>query len=388
MHLPSHTDPIPGSKAFADEVFPGRGISAFGLIGSELLQIKKLIDEHLDEAPESVSQLLKNVNVCSGKMIRPGLVVLSYRAVSDGTFDKGLATKTPEEVSNNQPRKSAGAEELSTAENQKSKNFDVLRVAAIFELIHNATLLHDDVIDNGQKRRGLSTVNSLWGNESAVLLGDFLLSKAFRICAELEPRIANVIAGTAVRVCEGELRQVAERRNWQLSESEYIEIITEKSAALFSSCCMLGGLLGGADENQVGCLAEFGLNAGIAFQITDDLLDIIGDESKTGKTHGSDIDNNKLTLAMIHLLRVVDENKRDKVINLFLVNRGEHSEEDAGFGKEGLAKMLGKSGSVEYAHRRAQEFVAKGLDALTDLKESRAKNALIETAKFVEQRAL
>jgi len=407
MQLPAHTDPLPRSEARADDGFPESMVPFFRLIDLELRQIKKLIDEQLAEAPRSVSRLLKNVNVCSGKMIRPGLVVLSYRAVCDGSCGKALTAENAEKKL--ELKESVTSGESAAGESQKSKE-DALRVAATFELIHNATLLHDDVIDGGQKRRGLSTVNSLWGNESAVLLGDFLLSKAFRICAELEPQIADIIACTAVRVCEGEMRQVAERQNWQLSESEYIEIITEKSAALFSSCCLLGGLLGGASEKQaplevtsthsptrqhrelltgqVRSLADFGLNIGIAFQITDDLLDIIGDESKTGKTHGSDIDNNKLTLAMIHLLRVVDEKEKNEVINSFLVNRGKHFEKDAGCKREGLAKMLGRSGSVEYAHRRAQEFVTKGLDALTDLKESQVKNALIETAKFIGQRAL
>jgi octaprenyl-diphosphate synthase len=359
----------------------------FRLIDLELRQIKKLIDEQLGEASEPVSLILKNANICSGKMIRPGLVVLSYRAVRDGSCGKALTAKNAENAEKKlelkEPVTSGGS---SAGESQEGKD-DALRVAAIFELIHNASLLHDDVIDGGQKRRGLSTVNSLWGNESAVLLGDFLLSKAFRICAGLEPKIVNIIAGTAVRVCEGELRQVAERQNWRLSESEYIEIITEKSAALFSSCCLLGGLLGGASEKQVRSLADFGLNTGIAFQITDDLLDIIGDESKMGKTQGSDIDNNKLTLAIIHLLRVVDEKERNEIVNSYLSESEKNFEPGAGCKKEGLAKMLRGSGSVEYAHRRAQEFVAKGLEALTDLKESRAKNALIETAKFIEQRA-
>ena len=388
MQLPAHTDPLPCSETRVDDDFPESMLPSFRLIDLELRQIKKMIGEQLAEAPKSVSRLLKNVNSCSGKMIRPGLVMLSYRAVRDGIFSGGLATRKPEgSERNSQLGKSVTSGESAAGESQKSKE-DALRVAATFELIHNATLLHDDVIDSGQKRRGRSTVNSLWGNESAVLLGDFLLSKAFRICSELGPQISDIIACTAVRVCEGELRQVAERQNWQLSESEYIDIITEKSAALFSSCCLLGGLLGGAGEKQVRSLADFGLNAGIAFQITDDLLDIIGDESKTGKTHGSDIDNNKLTLAMIHLLRVVDQKERDEVINSFLVNRVKHFEKDAGCRKEGLAKMLGRSGSVEYAHRRAQEFVAKGLDSLTELKESQSKKALIETAKFIGQRAL
>jgi geranylgeranyl pyrophosphate synthase len=243
-----------------------------------------------------------------------------------------------------------------------------------------------------------------------VLLGDFLLSKAFKICARLDPEITNIVAGTAVRVCEGELGQIAQRQNWQLSESEYIDIITEKSASLFSSCCMLGGLLARASGSQIQSLADFGLNAGIAFQINDDLLDIIGDESKTGKTLGSDIDKNKLTLAVIHLLRTVGEEEKNAVINSIslgihqisvtadnMIKEGEMSkglnheaclERDAGSGKESLKEILERFGSLKYAYGRAQEYVTKALNALTDLQESEAREAIIETAKFIGERAI
>ena len=315
-------------------------------------------------------------------MIRPGLVLLSYRAVRDGSCGKALTAENTENAEKETKIKfSATSGGPAASENMRNTQYDAIRIAAIVELIHNATLLHDDVMDGGQKRRGQPTVNSLWDNETAVLLGDFLLGKAFRICADLDPEITNIIAGTAVRVCEGEMRQVTERRNWQLSESDYIDIITEKSAALFSSCCLLGASLAGASETQTRSLACFGLNAGIAFQITDDLLDIIGDESKTGKTLGSDIDKNKLTLAVIHLLRALDEREKSAVINSYL-------EHDARSEKESLAEMLGRFGSVEYTRIRTQEFVTKALGALTELKEGRAKDALIETAKFIGQRAV
>ncbi|MHC4482701.1 MAG: polyprenyl synthetase family protein [Planctomycetota bacterium] len=254
-----------------------------------------------------------------------------------------------------------------------------MKLAAIVEMIHNATLLHDDVIDEGQRRRGEPTVNSLWGNESAVLLGDFLLSKVFKMCADLKPEVTRIIAATTLRICEGELRQIVQRQNWQLSESEYIDIITEKSAALFGCCCHLGGLLAGASEAQAGLLTSFGLNTGIAFQITDDLLDIIGDESKTGKTLGSDVDKNKLTLAVIYLLRQM--NGKGKAV----VKSGLRAAQK---GKGALAEMLRSHGSLEYAQNRAQEFVAKAIAALADLEESSAKEALIETAKFVGRQAI
>jgi len=397
MQLPSHSDPTLRSRTGTSGGLPQSTVPSFRLIDSELGQVKSLIDEQLAEVREPVSRLLGCANIHGGKLIRPGLVLLSYRAVRDGSFEKGTTAKgaapgsPPEGVpertygedaeKNAKLRKSATSGDSAASENIRNTQYDAIRVAAIVELIHNATLLHDDVMDGGQNRRGQPTVNSLWGNETAVLLGDFLLGKAFRICATLDPEITNIIAGTAVRVCEGELRQVTERRNWQLSESEYIDIITEKSAALFSSCCLLGASLAGASEAQSQSLACFGLNTGIAFQITDDLVDIIGDESKTGKTLGSDIDKNKLTLAVIHLLRALDQREKSAVINSYLerVPRCE---------KESLAEMLVRFGSVEYTRIRTQEFVTKALGALAELKEGRAKDALIETAKFIGQRAI
>jgi geranylgeranyl pyrophosphate synthase len=389
MRLPSHTDPSLRSKASAVSGLHQSTVPSFRLIDEELRQVKRLIDEQLAEGREPVGRLLRCANIHGGKILRPGLVLLSYRAVRDGSCAKGLIAKRIENTGKSQKlRESSTSGGAGVSENQRDTPYQAIYVAAIVELIHNATLLHDDIIDGGQKRRGLPTVSSMCGNESAVLLGDFLLSKAFKVSADLEPEIADIIAGTTVRVCEGELRRVAERQNWQLSEPEYIGIITEKSASLFSCCCLLGGLLAGAGERQARSLADFGLNAGIAFQITEDLLDIVVDESKTGKTPGSDIDNNRLTLAVIHLLKAVDRRERNEVINSYLVNGEVCTEIDTRCEKESLAEKLVRLGSLEYAHRRAQEFVTKALEALSDLEEGEAKDALIETAKFIGRRAI
>ena len=336
MQLPAHTDISDGLSH--------SGVPAFRLIDGELGRVKRLIDEQLADCPDKIGikQLLGYFNACSGKMLRPGLVLLAGAACGKIT-DRHI------------------------------------RIAAIVEIIHNATLLHDDVIDEGQKRRGLPTVNSLWGNETAVLLGDFLLSRAFKMCVDLEPQITRIIAATTLRTCEGELRQIIQRQNWQLSESEYIDIITEKSAAFFSSCCYLGGLLAEAAETKLRSLGDYGLNTGIAFQIIDDLLDIIGDENKTGKTLGSDVNKHKLTLATIHLLKTADEREKNAVKEKLA------GPED---NRETLARLLGLHGSLEYAHERTQEFVTKALHALDGLKESDAKDALIETAKFIKRRAI
>ncbi len=378
MQSSARTD-VSGSfpQGEASTVSSAEPLPAFKLIHSQLQKVKKLINEQLSTSAKTgvVNQLLEYINTSSGKMIRPGLVLLAGSAVNKITEEH-------------------------------------IRIAAIFEMIHNATLLHDDVIDDGQRRRGQPTINSLWGNESAVLLGDFLLSWVFKMCTKLEPHVAKEIAVTTARVCEGELRQVSESRNWlgygklrldeHLSETQYLDIITEKSASLFSSCCYLGGLLSKGTKTQLQSLRCFGTNAGIAFQITDDLLDIIGDERKTGKTLGSDAGKNKLTLVLIHLLKVADENERNSVINLLCAGCDAHRDKkntqyailpssgakgrNTQYDKDVLAEMLKSYGSFEYARSRAQEFVAKAIAALADLKDSDAKDALIETAKFMANR--
>jgi octaprenyl-diphosphate synthase len=200
--------------------------------------------------------------------------------------------------------------------------------------------------------------------------------------AELESSTSKIIAEAAVRLCEGELEQAVQKNKWQLSESDYIEAITEKSAVLFSSACYLGGFLANGSQSRVRSLADFGLNAGIAFQITDDLLDIVGDESKTGKTLGSDMGTHKLTLAVIHLLRTVDESENNAIIEAHLENKDIQHDRDA------LVKILERYGSLEYARRRSQEYVASAKGALCDFERNAARDALIETAEFMANRTM
>lgn len=252
-----------------------------------------------------------------------------------------------------------------------------IEVSAAVEMIHHATLLHDDVIDEGQTRRGAATVNRVWGNESAVLLGDFVLSQVFRLVAGFDPTVAQVIGKTAARVCEGELRQVVQKHNWQLTEAEYLSIISDKSAAFFSGCCRLGAMLSDAAEAQIEAMACYGLHAGIAFQIADDLLDIAGDERKTGKTVRSDLRRSKLTLAAIHLIDTVGASAKDEVYAL-LDRPGESGRE--------LKDMLTHYGSLQYAHDRALDYVRQAEAALTNVPATEAREALIETARFMANR--
>lgn len=324
------------------ESAPWREIPPFQLIDSQLKRVEGLVRQALSGSSLAgeLAPFLDYLGARTGKMIRPGLVLLAGRCFGP-TTDKHI------------------------------------EVSAVVEMIHDATLLHDDVIDEGQTRRGAPTVNRIWGNESAVLLGDYVLSQVFRLVADLDSSVAKVIGETAARVCEGELRQVVQRRNWQLTEAEYISIISEKSAAFLSGCCRLGALLSGAGEKQIEALAHYGLHAGIAFQIADDLLDIAGDERQTGKTARSDLSGSKLTLAAIHLLDAAGAAARDQVYALL---------DSPGASSGALNEMLSRYGSLQYAHDRALEHVRRAEASLESIPAGDAKEALAETARFMASR--
>jgi octaprenyl-diphosphate synthase len=321
---------------------PRREIPPLRLVDRELRQVDELIRRTL-AAPQSLvelSSLLNHFAAGTGKMLRPGLVLLAGSCFGPPTQQH-------------------------------------IQVAAVMEMIHGATLLHDDVLDDGQTRRGIATVNHLWGNEPAILLGDFVLSQVFRLVAEFDPTTARTIADTAIHVCQGELRQVIQKRNWELMEAEYISIISDKSAAFFSSCCRLGASLASASHEQVEALARYGLLGGIAFQMTDDLLDITGDESQTGKTAQSDLAARKLTLPLIHLLRSVDASTRNDVCAML----------GGSVALDGrLEELLLRHGSLDYVRQRARQYAQEASDALDRIPSGPARDALRQTADFLVSR--
>jgi octaprenyl-diphosphate synthase len=334
MQLPAQRD-----KNMASGPATGGLLCVFSVIAEELSRVKTLIEDELSDCGNEVRGLASHISFGRGKMVRPGLLLLSGLVCGSITDEH-------------------------------------IRAAAIVELIHNATLLHDDVVDEGTSRRGLPTLNRLRGNESAVLLGDFLLSRVFKTWVELDRRAARIIASAAVRTCEGEIRQTAQRGNWQLGETEYIDIIAVKSAALFSGACAVGAMLAGADESKVNKLAEYGQNTGIAFQITDDLLDLTGDEAKTGKAGGNDLDRNKLTLPVIHLLKRAGAADK-KAIKKALARKFPDGVND------GLLEKLHSCGSIEYARKLAAKFTEGAIAALAGLDESKYRKALVEAARFI-----
>jgi len=335
MQLPVNTD--------APENVPWLEIRPFRAIDSQLRRVREYICQSLVTATtaDELVPVYEYLVARHGKMVRPGLVLLTGECLGRVTDEH-------------------------------------LRVAAMVQMIHDATLLHDDVLDDGQSRRGVPTINRLWGNESAVLLGDFVLSRVFRMTADLESPVAKVLAQTAMSVCEGELRQVMQRRNWHLREAEYLDIIADKSASFFSGCCRLGAMLTQASQEQVEAASSYGLHAGTAFQIMDDVLDITGDEGQMGKKLQSDFDHGKPTLAVIHLLDTAGASEKEAIHKLLKSPAESRSE---------LAGMLARNGSVRYARERAQQYAAKAIEALKVLPAGQARDALAETARLMTDRA-
>lgn len=249
-------------------------------------------------------------------------------------------------------------------------------LAAVVEMVHIATLVHDDVLDDADLRRRAATVSHRWGTESAVLLGDFLFSHAFRLCSSLDSQFAAQLIGqTAVTLCVGELMQISHRNNFELTEAEYFEIIERKTAALIGTCCLLGAKYADADGETVQRMHDFGVGLGLAFQITDDLLDLTGDEAEVGKSLGRDVQKGKLTLPLIHYLRDAEPRQREEALALL---RWDDPQRD-----RLIAQLLADSESIEYAQQTACAHVRRSLDFLSELPPSDARASLTAMAEFI-----
>jgi octaprenyl-diphosphate synthase len=252
-------------------------------------------------------------------------------------------------------------------------------LAAVVEMIHTATLVHDDVLDNARIRRHRATVNAGWGNESSVLLGDFLFTHAFHLASTVDARACRLIGEATNRVCEGELQQVSERGNLLLTEEGYLEIIDGKTAELTACCCKLGAVYSDADPATTDQLGRYGRYLGMAFQIADDLLDLVGDEATTGKSLGTDVEQQKLTLPIIRLLRDAAPETGSRLRQI-LTDPGNHK-------RELLRPYLVGTDALEYARARAEEFSALARDELASLAPSRYRTVMEHLTEQVIHRA-
>lgn len=312
-------------------------------LGPVLADVEKIFAEELDSRQACVRDVYMHITRFRGKRLRPVLVLLSAAATGEINHDHKV-------------------------------------LAAVVEMIHTATLVHDDVLDDADTRRHVATVNARWNNETSVLFGDYLFTHAFHLAASLSSTRACRLIGKATNVvCEGELTQISERGNFDLTEDRYLEIINGKTAELCAVSCQLGALHADATEEQVIALAEYGRALGMAFQIADDVLDLMGTEDKTGKSLGTDLQKQKLTLPLIRLLHTITDDDADRVRQLL-----SHPDEDTA---RTLLPMLLSSDALDYTHMRAQDFAAAARGHLSELPETPAKAILIAATNFVAQRS-
>jgi octaprenyl-diphosphate synthase len=304
----------------------------FEPIARDLEKMEGILRDNLETSRPGIGRLIDHLAHYRGKRLRPALLLLTARA-------SGRITPAH------------------------------LVLAAVVEMIHTATLVHDDVLDEATVRRHASTVNASWGNQASILLGDYLFTHAFHLTSTLGDANACRLIGEATnRLCAGELHQICQRGNLALTEEEYFEIIDGKTAELTSCCCRLGALYAGMEEQAVEALAEYGRSLGMAFQIADDVLDLVGEERSAGKSLGTDLEQRKLTLPLIYLLQHSSAEKTQRLLAM-LESPGNHK-------REILAPELAASGALDYARRRAEAFAVQAAAQLAFLSPSEGKTIL------------
>ncbi len=252
-----------------------------------------------------------------------------------------------------------------------------LSLAAVVEMLHNATLVHDDVLDEAKVRRRVETLNQVWGNEASILFGDYLFAKAYALCAKLHNREANrILAHTIEEMCVGELSQIATKFNFDIDEERYLEIIRRKTASLFATACRLGAVGLDADPAAVESLARYGTCFGMAFQIIDDCLDLTGDESVAGKSLGTDLEKGKLTLPVIRLLRGLPLQERRNLEDLISGRTGVEDRRSVVLG------MIRERDILEPTLERATAFIRDAKQSLGEVRDSVYVGNLQQLADF------
>ncbi len=304
---------------------------------------REILEEHLRERSDAVSDMTGHVTRFGGKQLRPALVLLVGEATG---------RTSPEHPS----------------------------VAAIVELIHLATLVHDDVLDSAEVRRRVACVHQRWDNQVAVLLGDFLYARAFALSTELSSRLASqTLALTTQKICVGEIDQAQSRYDFHMEEDRYEAIAGAKTAALYSAACELGARYPDGHDELGHQMAKYGWEIGLAFQIVDDCLDLVGDPEVVGKSVGNDVEDGKVTLPVLYTYRHADEETRAAISDAYTLPGVEKR-------TERLRSLCDLEPGIEYAFSRAESLTRRAHGRLGGLEDSPAKDALAEFGGFVLQR--
>ena len=256
-----------------------------------------------------------------------------------------------------------------------------IELASVIEFIHTATLLHDDVVDDSNKRRGKSSANFIWDNKSSILVGDYLLSKAFRILIN-EGSIAclDIISKASVKISNGEVKQLVSIKNLHTNESEYLDIINHKTAELFSAACQIGGEVSEVSSEKKKCLAEFGTFLGMAYQIIDDSLDYFSDFKTSGKSSGNDLKEGKMSLPLILCFKRCDKNEK-KIIE-FIISKEKSNNSD--FVK--IIDLMTKYDVKQDCEKKAKHFSTMAIDSLGIFADSPEKEKLVNLVDYLTYR--
>ena len=319
---------------------------AYHMVKPQMEALDRLMSELLAADTPCVDEMLRYAGHYSGKRLRPALIFV-------------------------------------VADLCGSLQDELVQLGAVVELIHMATLVHDDVLDQAKIRRNADAVNIRWNNKDAILLGDIMFARAIRLLVDVGNRRALERLTEAVAIiCEGEIHQNQLSGHADVSEETYFKIFRQKTASLYAASCELGALLAGAAEDVVGAFHDFGESLGMAFQIIDDCLDLSGDEDVVGKSLGSDITNGKMTLPLIHLLARVGGEDRERIRAIIEDRRA--GPQDVEF----IRDLLVAHGSIEHATKRAGEFIETSLGRLRGLLPASSFTVVEELAGFVLHRQL
>ncbi len=313
-------------------------------VETDLKEFDRQLSDSLRGDSPLISSIARHLLKTRGKRIRPAFVFLSSRAVDSFT------------------------------EHSVSASLAI-------ELIHTATLLHDDVIDESDLRRGQETVNAQWTNLISVLMGDYLFAKAFRILVGTgSMELMGTVSRATERVSVGELRQIEETGNYSLSEEEYMSIIADKTASLFTVSCETGSILTSRGARERQRFAQFGERVGTAFQIADDLLDFVGDSEVTGKEPGNDVMTGKITLPLIYSLKKAGKAGRAEIMKSL---KGDGH----GASFEKVLEFVTENGGIEYAYQRSERLSSQGLEAIARIDNSIYYDSLARLVEYATRRA-
>ncbi len=310
----------------------------------DFVEIEKALKKNLGAHLEIVSDVAGHILFSGGKRLRPLLMIISARIC-------GYSGKK------------------------------AIYFSTLFEYLHSATLLHDDIIDDANLRRGKSAAHLLWGNPIVILVGDFLLARSLSISSETEiPRVIKIIADITENLSQGEIHQLTLKKNINLTQDEYMEIIRRKTAILIQGACLVGALIAGADEEKISALGDYGFNLGLVFQMADDLLDYTADTKALGKSTGADLREGKLTLPVIKALERAEPDDRALMEKIIM---------DDNFSRDDfkiLLNMLDKYKGIEYTKNKAKLHVEIAKNSLSVFDDSLPKSILMDIADYALKR--